>query len=643
MHTSLLQSVWNNFISKHFFNSVMEELFPHEKVRPVQKAFMKQVEAAIKNKQHLLAHCPTGLGKTAAVLSPALEYALKNNKTVLFLTSRHMQHMIAVETLLKVKQKHNTKLNVVDLVGKKWMCCQQGVTLLNSSEFSDFCKDLREKGKCDFFNNLKRKGKLSFETQRVLSELRKEPRHMEKLKQLCSDLRLCSFEVACILAKEAHVIIADYYHFLQPSIRTNLLKRMNKNLDDCIIIMDEGHNLPGRARKLLTQSMSTFMLESAAKEARKVEYNATADALTSLKSTIEKMASTLSIEKHERLMKKKELLDAVGGLIDYDELCSDLHFVAEEIIETKKRSFAGSVANFLESWPGPDKSFIRILSRVFGRTKPYLNIAYKCLDPSIALKDIISDAHSIILMSGTLTPTEMYRDLLGFGSDAHCAEYINPFPHENRLNLVVPKTSTKFTVRGAGMYRLIARECALITNNVPGNCAVFFPSYKLRDEVNESLRAICNKTTFLEEPGMTKEGKAELIEEFKSYSKVGAVLLAVSSGSFGEGIDLVGDFLKCVVVVGLPLKKPDLETEALIKYYDEKYGKGWDYGYVMPAIITTMQNAGRCIRSATDKGIIVFLDERYIWKRYFNCFPKDWNMKVALDVQREIKKFYHLI
>ncbi|TET25156.1 MAG: ATP-dependent DNA helicase, partial [Candidatus Aminicenantes bacterium] len=337
-----------------------------------------------------------------------------------------------------------------------------------------------------------------------------------------------------------------------------------------------------------------------------------------------------------------EIRDLVENIVNYEELCSSLKFIAEDIIETKKRSYAGSLANFLEGWLGPDKSFVRILSRIFGRTKTYLDIAYKCLDPSIALRELIDNAHSIIVMSGTLTPTGMYRDLLGFGSNAHCAEYDNPFPRENKLHLIVPKTSTKFTVRSSNMYNMIARECADIVNNIPGNSEVFFPSYRLRDDVYGFLKKLCEKTIFLEESGMTKESKAEMLDGFKSYKDVGAVLLGVSSGSFGEGIDLAGDFLKCVIVVGLPLTKPNLETEALIKYYDEKYGRGWDYGYIMPAIITTMQNAGRCIRSATDKGVIVFLDERYVWPRYYNCFPKDWNMKVTTNVPREINKFYSL-
>jgi DNA excision repair protein ERCC-2 len=148
------------------------------------------------------------------------------------------------------------------------------------------------------------------------------------------------------------------------------------------------------------------------------------------------------------------------------------------------------------------------------------------------------------------------------------------------------------------------------------------------------------KTTMLEHSRMTKEEKAELLKQFKSYEKTGAVLLGTSTGSFGEGIDLPGDLLKCVVVVGLPLDQPDLETKELIKYYDMKFGRGWDYGYIFPAFNRCLQNAGRCIRSETDKGVVVFLDQRFIWPMYKRCFPPDSDITVTKHYKEMIEEFF---
>ena len=98
--------------------------------------------------------------------------------------------------------------------------------------------------------------------------------------------------------------------------------------------------------------------------------------------------------------------------------------------------------------------------------------------------------------------------------------------------------------------------------------------------------------------------------------------------------------LNGVIVVGIPLQRPDLETKALINYYEKRFGKGWEYGYVLPAITKVLQNAGRCIRSETDKGAIIFLDERYAWQRYMKCFPDDMDVKITLDYNNKIIDFF---
>ena len=136
---------------------------------------------------------------------------------------------------------------------------------------------------------------------------------------------------------------------------------------------------------------------------------------------------------------------------------------------------------------------------------------------------------------------------------------------------------------------------------------------------------------------MAKSDKENLLANFRA-SKSGAVLLGTSTGSFGEGIDMPG-VLQAVIIVGLPLNKPDIEARLLIEYYDDKFGKGFEYGYVLPAITKCLQNAGRCIRSETDKGAIIFLDERYAWQNYYQCFPEEWDMEVEMDYIDVLKVF----
>lgn len=615
-------------------------LFPHEKVRDVQDKLIKDVFEAIKNKNNMVIHAPTGIGKTVSVLAPALSYAIKNEKTIFFLTSRHTQHMIAIDTLKKIKKKFPDKFTVADIIGRKWMCLQPAVHALHSSEFTVYCKKLREDNQCEFYSRIREKGKLSVRAKKVLDDIKTSgPHSSEELTEVCKDNKLCPYEISTLLCKNASVIIGDYYHIFSDNIRKTLFQKADLSLSDSIVIVDEGHNLPARIRNFSTIKLSNMALDRAIKESKKLGYNETVENLKKIKKVLVELSKGLNINDDEKLVKKSKFIGLIEEHIDYDQLANDLIFIGDEIREKQRQSYTGSIGDFLEVWQGIDEGFTRILSKKESKFGDMINLSYICLDPSLITRDTILDSHSTILMSGTLTPTSMYKDLLGF-DDAIEKTYPNPFPEKNKLSLIIPDTTTKFTRRSEEEFKKIAKYCADITNIVPGNSLLFFPSYALRDKIYRYYYDINEKTVFLEKPDLSKDEKSDMIKNFGSYKRSGAVFLAVASGSFGEGIDLPGDLLKAVIVVGLPLERPSLEIKELIAYYEKKFGKGWDYGYIFPAIIKTLQNAGRCIRTEKDKGVIVFLDERFSWPNYIRCFPPDMDIKITKLYEDRIKGFF---
>ncbi len=616
-------------------NKLAKLLFPHSNIRKTQDDMILDVDNVIKNKKSLIMHAPTGIGKTAGVLAPALAYAIKNKLTVFFLTNRHTQHVIAINTLKKIKEKYNLDIKAADIIGKKWMCPVPGVEKLYSNEFADYCKAVREDNKCEFYANTRKKSKLTVKAKAVLSELKQlSPCNIETAKDLCSKQKLCPYEISALLAKDADVIITDYYYIFSPAIRDSFFKRIQKDINETIIIVDEGHNLASRVRDLMTERLSSFMVRRAINEAKKFRYYEARENLVEIKNILENLSKGLK-QDDEALTKKEEFTKKINQIADYNDLVSDFEFIGDAVRETKKQSSIGSVARFLSAWQGPNEGFVRIIEK-----KPKaIILSYRCLDPSLVTREIINNAHSTIIMSGTLTPTPMYKDLLGFKENTVEKLYKSPFPVKNRLNIIIPETSTKYSLRNEKQFRRIAKICADIVNEVPGNSALFFPSYVIRDSVNHFFSRLCKKTIFLEIPNLSKEEKKELLDKFKSYKDSGAVLLCVASGSFGEGIDLPG-ILKCVVVIGIPLKKPDLEAGALIDYYDMKFGRGFDYGYRFPGFNKSLQGAGRCIRSSTDRGVIIFLDQRYAWPTYFKCFPIDLDIKITKNYLKEIKNFF---
>ncbi len=613
---------------------ILKKHFPYEEIRPMQDDLMKDINDCVINGKNLIAHAPTGLGKTVAALLPAIIKAKKDGLKVLFLTSRNTQHILAINTLKDIKEKFP---NIgVDLVGRRHLC-SQSLPNFSAGDLAEYCKLLKKEKKCAYFTKFKKGEKLTIEGELALSEVKIiSPLLAQDFYNFSDDRGVCPYELALELTKESDVIIADYQFVFNKHIRKILLNKIGKELDELIIVIDEAHNLPNRIKDQASHYFTSLMLKASISEARKFELEDIGDYLNQLLDILEKYSKKLKYGESEIYITKQEFIDEVSKIRDYQELFIALEVAAEQVREKEQRSRIGGVANFLNEWKGQEDGFTRIFTK---KDEKQLVLAYKCLDPSIVSKEVVNNAHSVIMMSGTLTPTHMYRELNGF-DQAEERVFSSPFPDENRELLIVPKTTTKFTKRDENQYKAIATELKDIVENVPGNVAIFFPSYFISENVSKYFSIMTTKTVFTEMSELTGQEKSDILANFKKYKNAGAVLLGVLGGSFSEGVDLPGENLKAVVVVGLPLQKPTLETKALIDYFDKKFKKGWDYGYLFPAFNKTLQGAGRCIRSETDKGAIVFLDERYIWSNYRRCFPSSWKMKVSVKPERELQNFF---
>lgn len=649
-------------------------LFPHDQVRETQDKLIRLVSKALTEKKNLIVHAPTGLGKTAATLAPALSHAIDKNLTIFFLTSRHTQHNIVIDTLKKIREKYadnnDCSANSIgcSIIGKKWMCSQPGVDLLRTSDFHEFCRSMVAGNKCEFFEAVKIGAKLSPAAQGVVSQLTTSGANLsEKIFELSKDAKLCPYEIATEIAAKSKVIVCDYFYLFNEDIRNAFLKKIGKKLSESIIIIDEGHNLPDRIREQLSISLTSFVIRNAITESKKFNHKEIIPYITQVQETLLELSEELKIGQ-EKLVETQEFIQTLERrlkLIDekksYDELLSEFDFIGDAVRQTQRSSFIGSIGNFLEAWRMPDEGYARIISlkdskikqqlnQVISRnnssrqhSRQYISLSARCLDPSMASSHIIKESYSTIIMSGTLEPTEMYFDLLDFPKNTLQEVFPSPFPKEYRLNLIIPQTTTKYDARSESQYREIAKILVDITARVPGNSAIFFPSYSLLDSINKYFQFESRVSVLKEMAGMTKQEKDELLERFKNYGTTGkqrAVILGATSGSFGEGIDLPGNHLKSVIIVGLPLSPPDLEKKELIRYYQEKFERGMDYGYFLPAFIKTFQNAGRCIRSETDKGLIVYLDQRYSWPNYLRFFPEEWNLRISTDYTTVAEEFF---
>ena len=314
-----------------------------------------------------------------------------------------------------------------------------------------------------------------------------------------------------------------------------------------------------------------------------------------------------------------------------EEMADYFETVGLEWVErTARKSYCLKLAKFLRNWVREEVSAIRILRK----KEHYFSLSKKFLDPSVSTTEL-GKAHSLILMSGTLLPLEMYRDILGLEKKRTMMKaYGSPFSKNNKLNIIVEGITTKYSRRNFEEYEKFAERIDRIAKATPGGTAVFFASYKV---LNNVIPLIKTRPIFAQREGMKPR---EIYEIFKTFSDRGGLLCAVQGGSLSEGMDYNRGQIKTVIIAGIALEEMGLEVEALIDYYQEKFGKGWEYGYIYPAVMKAMQAAGRAIRKHTDRAVVVYMDERFKWKNYKKLFPEDENFVISSEPEKYVKRFW---
>ncbi len=604
--------------------------FRHDKPRPYQNEFMEDVFFCLKNRMHLIACAPTGIGKTDGVLSPAITYALEHGKKILFLTPKISQHTLVLRVVRDLKRKYNLNIKAVDIIGKKYMCTDISLHNLDKDEFYEVCRKRNKDEICPFYRNT-----VGYNTVQKI-KAKEHIKHLfswfsgvasaHSVYEYSREHELCGYEALIELAKTCDVLVMDYYHVFNPRISKVLFNKLGFEVDGNILIVDEAHNLPERIRSLLSVSLSLSSVKRAKDEARVLGYS---DLILFFQETEHVLTKFLN-ENEEFLLKKDDIPVPEPDLIDRMYDCG-----IELLDQTNRtKSYCLKLSYFYEAWLEDSPDYVRIGKLWKNRTN--VSVSRKCLNPASIAQNIIGNSHSCILMSATLRPLEMYADLLRLDHKRTVfKEYPSPFPEENRMNIVVKGVTTRYSKRTYDMYKKIADHVSRIIEAVPGNSLVLFPSYEY---LNNTIPLIStNKKRYVQEENMSSSKLSALISSFKKERN--AVFFGVVGGSLSEGVDYPGDELLCVVIVGIPLAEPDLETQALIDYYEEKFGKGWSYGYIYPAINKVIQAAGRCIRTENDRGVIVFMDERYIWRNYSRVLPKMKKI-VTNEPEKYIREFF---
>ncbi len=263
-----------------------------------------------------------------------------------------------------------------------------------------------------------------------------------------------------------------------------------------------------------------------------------------------------------------------------------------------------------------------------------------CVNPAQNLQNCLNRGISAVFLSATLLPVRYYMSLLSSRTDNYAVAIPSPFDRNNRLLLIGQDVSTLYTRRTAGEYEKIADYIYAAASARRGNYLAFFPSYQMLQNVSEIFsEKYPEEQTAVQEPYMEEKQREEFLRMFQSAPQegTGRIGFCVMGGIFSEGIDLTGERLIGAIIVGTGIPQIGEERELLKNYYDRKNGSGFDYAYRIPGMNKVLQSAGRVIRTARDRGVILLLDSRFDMQENRKLFPADWREDVRLCSLSNVK------
>lgn len=142
---------------------------------------------------------------------------------------------------------------------------------------------------------------------------------------------------------------------------------------------------------------------------------------------------------------------------------------------------------------------------------------------------------------------------------------------------------------------------------------------------------------------MKEEEREEFLRAFDQEREESLIGFCVMGGIFSEGIDLTEERLIGTFLIGTGLPQVCHEREILKKYFDRCGEAGFSYAYLYPGMNKVLQAAGRVIRTAVDRGVILLLDERFLERQYQEVFPREWDeyeIGTIRDVEESMRKFW---
>ncbi|MFU1795842.1 ATP-dependent DNA helicase [Paenibacillus azoreducens] len=569
--------------------------FPFASYREGQRKLAGAVYGAIKDKQKLFAKAPTGIGKTMSTLFPSVKAIGEGLLSQIFYLTAKTITRTAAEQALALMEKKGLRLQSITITAKEKICFQEE-TVCNreACPYADGYYDRINGAVLDI---------LSHETLM----------NRQVVEEYARKHKVCPFEFSLDLAYAADAVICDYNYIFDPRVSLKRLPEEQKKRT--ALLVDEAHNLVDRGREMFSAAIykADFLQLKREYKSLNPAVAGAADAVNKyfieLRKTCGDARQQVTKEAPEELV---ELLEAFAGEAERElaaggtdrQLLLDMYFAAQNFTRTAKLY---------------DDRYITYAEVL----RNDVTIRMFCLDPSYLLSQADKGFRSAVFFSATLSPLSYYRDMLGAEAEDYSISVPSPFRRE-QLDVRIHPVSTRYRDRERTGEEVADLLHQLISGK-HGNYMFFFPSYQYLQNVYEIFEGKYPEVrTIVQGAGMAEEERERFLDAFQADNHETLAGFAVLGGIFSEGIDLQGDRLIGVAVVGVGLPQLGLERNLIRDYFNGEGKSGYDYAYVFPGINKVLQAGGRLIRSEEDEGVLYLIDDRFNHPHYRSLLPEEW-------------------
>lgn len=591
--------------------------------REGQRKMVSSVYHTIGASRQIFIQAPTGVGKTMSTIFPAVRAVGEGKgETIFYLTAKTITRTVAQEAFEVLREK-GMKYKVVTITAKEKLC-------------------FMDETKCDPVHCPYARGHFDRINDAVYELWTTKSRYdRETIREQAEKWQVCPFEMCLDLSLWVDAVICDYNYVFDPTVH---LKRFFGDGvgggGDYIFLIDEAHNLAERGREMYSASIC----REDAVRVRKVMKERAPRLYRSL-GKLDKQLKELQVDCGNYLVLPGTGSITMTILKVQGEFDAFLEAHKDVELEDEVRKFYFDIRNFLNIAELIDENYV-----VYAENGEdgLFRLKLFCVNPAVNLGEYLKKGRSAVFFSATLLPMSYYRKLLSNRQDDYGIYVESPFSQKNRCILNAGDVSSLYSRRGYEEYHKIAEYIARTVWQRQGNYMVFFPSYKMLEEVYAVyeeefsvnwVKCICQNSS------MKEQEREEFLREFEQNQE-SLVAFCIMGGIFSEGIDLLGEKLIGAILVGTGLPQLGNEREILRSFYTENGENGFDYAYRYPGMNKVLQAAGRVIRTKEDHGVILLLDERFRQREYSNLIPVEWNDRKTCtlsNVEAQLQKFWESI